>query len=356
MTRTWQLGTFGGVRDKRAARALDFETARIGGFRAVIDLLEELGHDPEPVLQTCGLMPDMLQDPEGVAPLSSVLKLFVAAARLTRLPHFGLLAGARNSLPTLGLFGHLALTAPDVRTGLEDLIGFLFIHDRFARLRFGVSDGTASLDYLFDYPQAPGAEHGVDFVVSAIAKMARGLCGDEWRPSWVRLPRRPPANPALWRDMFGSEVAFEAEFGSIEFPARWLARPLAGSNEQLRFYLIGLVRQAMQATGSEAERVRRIIRTQLVGGKPNADGAAALIGVHRRTLARRLAAEGLTFKRLTQELRFDLAREMLMKSNAPMARIADLLGYSDPTVFSRAFSRRFGRPPSRLRAAQHLER
>ena len=50
-----------------------------------------------------------------------------------------------------------------------------------------------------------------------------------------------------------------------------------------------------------------------------------------------------------------MAREMLMKSNAPMARIADLLGYSDQTVFSRAFSRRFGRPPSQVRSAQHAE-
>jgi AraC-like DNA-binding protein len=154
-----------------------------------------------------------------------------------------------------------------------------------------------------------------------------------------------------YREMFGTGVAF----GSIEFRARWLGRALPGSNESLRFYLLDLVRQAKQASDSEAERVRRIDRTQLVGGKPDVTRAAAMLGVHRRTLARRLSAESLSFKQLAQDLRFEMARDMLSKSNAPMARIAEMLGYSDQTVFSRAFSNRFGHPPSRLRAGQHVD-
>jgi AraC-like DNA-binding protein len=331
----------------------EFEMVRVGGFRSALELLAELGHDPEPVLRACGLSLETLRDPEGVAPLSNVLGLFVACVRTSRLPHFGLLAGARNGLPTLGLFGHLAQTAPDVRTGLEDLIGFLFVHDRFARARLRANAETAALDYIFDYRSADGADEGVDFVVAAVTKMVRGLCGEEWNPTLVRLPRRPPPNGLPYREMFRTGVNFGADYGSIEFPARWLDRPLPGSNESLRFYLLDLVRQARQASDSEAERVRRIIRTQLVGGRPNARRAAALMGVHRRTLARRLSAESLSFKQLTQDLRFEMAREMLSKSNAPMARIAELLGYSDQTVFSRAFSNRFGYPPSRLRAQQH---
>jgi AraC-like DNA-binding protein len=65
-----------------------------------------------------------------------------------------------------------------------------------------------------------------------------------------------------------------------------------------------------------------------------------------------LSAEGLTFKQLIRDLRFEMACDMLAKSNAPMAQIAEMLGYSDQTVFSRAFSRYFGHPPSHLRKTQ----
>jgi AraC-like DNA-binding protein len=109
---------------------------------------------------------------------------------------------------------------------------------------------------------------------------------------------------------------------------------------------------AQQSSDSEVERVRRIVRIQLFGGRPTAERAAAVLGIHRRTMARRLSDEGLTFKDLVRDLRFEMACDMLATSNAPMAQIAEMLGYSDQTVFSRAFSRHFGHPPSQLRKAQ----
>ena len=44
--------------------------------------------------------------------------------------------------------------------------------------------------------------------------------------------------------------------------------------------------------------------------------------------------EGLTFKELVRDLRFEMACDMLATSNAPLAQIAEMLGYSDQTVFS----------------------
>ena len=298
VTQTWQFGTLRSWQKGAAAKGLELEMVRIGGFRAVIEQLSEFGLDAEPISQACGLSLETLRDPEGVAPLSSVLRLFVSCAKSSRLPHFGLLAGSRNGLATLGLFGHLAQTAPDVRTELEDLIGFLFVHDQFARARLRAEGETAALDYIFDYQTVAGADIGIDFVIAAVTKMVRGLWGEEWNPNVVRLPRRPPVNSLPYREMFRTSVVFGADCGSIEFPARWLSRALPGSNKSLRFYLLDMVRQARQASDSEAERVRRIIRTQLVGGRPDATRAAALLGVHRRTRARRLSAESLSFKRL----------------------------------------------------------
>jgi AraC-like DNA-binding protein len=150
-------------------------------------------------------------------------------------------------------------------------------------------------------------------------------------------------------ETLGADVVFGSEIGAVEFPSRWLLRTLPGSNESLRAYFGGLIELAQQASGSESERVRRIVRAHLVGGRPTAERAAAALGVHRRTMARRLSDEGLTFKQLVRDLRFEMASDMLAKSNVPMAQIAEMLGYSDQTVFSRAFSRHFGRPPSHLR-------
>ncbi len=323
-------------------------------MRAAIDLLSDLGHDPGPVVRACGLSLDLFRDPENEAPLDAALQLLCACAKISNLAHFGLMAGARNGLSTLGLVGHLAQTAPNVGVAIADLIGFLNVHDRFARADLTTEGENAILRYIFDRPTSPGADHVYDGVLAALTKMLRSLCGDDWVPTRVTLPRRPPANAAPYFQLFKSEVLFGGDFGRVEFPARWLKRRLPGSNETLRRYLSELVRQVGQASGSEADRVRRIVRVQLVGGTPNADQAAAALGVHPRTLGRRLFAEGLTFRKLVQDLRFEMASDLLTKSNAPMARIAEMLGYSDQAVFSRAFSNRFGHPPSRLRAMKYI--
>jgi len=335
-----------------AGSGFDRATIRVAGLRAAVDLLRDLGHDPGPVVEASGLSLDLFRDPDGEAPLASALKLLVGGARTSGLPHFSLLAGARNGLPTLGVFGHLALTAPDVRTAIEDIFGFLSVHDRVAAARLTVEGDSAAVNFLFDFPGALGADQFTDGVMTAISRMLRGLCGEEWKPVRVRLPRRRPASAAPYVELFASDVIFGAEFGSIQFQGRWLRRTLTGSNGSLRAYLKDLVRQAEQSSGAEIERVRRIIRTQLVGGRPNAELAAAALGVHRRTLARRLSSEGFTFSRLVGDLRFEMATDLLAKSDAPMARIAEMLGYSDQAVFSRAFSNRFGSPPSQVRKAR----
>ena len=47
-----------------------------------------------------------------------------------------------------------------------------------------------------------------------------------------------------------------------------------------------------------------------------------------------------------------LATNLLSRSNAPLARIAEKVGYQTDTAFSRAFRREFGAPPAAWRRSQ----
>ena len=205
---------------------------------------------------------------------------------------------------------------------------------------------------VFNYPAVSAAELVTDITIAPVTRMLRALCGDDWVATRVSLPRTRLAHTQPFVDTLGADVVFGSEIGAIEFPSLWLTRMPPGANQSLRAYFGGLVRMAQQSSGSDVEKARRIVRIQLVGGRPTAESAAAALGIHRRTMARRLSAEGVTFKHLVRDLRFEMACDMLATTNEPMARIAEMLGYSDQTVFSRAFSRRFGRPPSHLRTIQ----
>src|SRR5271167_3721577 len=162
VTRLWRLVTLASMRPAGTSNHFDRATVRSAGLRAAIELLSELGHQPAPIVQASGLPLDFFRDPDSEMPLAAALKLLIGCAKASGLPHFSLLAGARNGLPTLGVFGHLALTAPDVRTAIEDIIGFLSVFDRVAAARLTIEGEIAAVNYLFDFPSASGAEHFCD--------------------------------------------------------------------------------------------------------------------------------------------------------------------------------------------------
>ena len=74
--------------------------------------------------------------------------------------------------------------------------------------------------------------------------------------------------------------------------------------------------------------------------------AAELFSMHPRTLNRRLADKGCTFRGLAEEVRYDLARQFLENTGMPISQIAAALGYAETSAFTRAFRRWSGFSPT----------
>jgi AraC-like DNA-binding protein len=75
------------------------------------------------------------------------------------------------------------------------------------------------------------------------------------------------------------------------------------------------------------------------------------LGASRRTLARRLASEGITFVDVLKDMRLDLAMQYLREPVLPISEIAWLLGYREVSAFSHAFKRWTGKTPRQVRAS-----
>jgi AraC-like DNA-binding protein len=79
-----------------------------------------------------------------------------------------------------------------------------------------------------------------------------------------------------------------------------------------------------------------------------------MLSMHRRTLNRRLAAIGTTFREVLDDVRFETARELLEYTNIALIEIATTLGYEDASAFSRSFRRWAGCAPSEWRASRAI--
>lgn len=105
---------------------------------------------------------------------------------------------------------------------------------------------------------------------------------------------------------------------------------------------------------SPAQRVRR-----LLSAHPSADWSMERLAHETATsiptLRRRLAAEGVTFRNLVQDVRMSHALAMLQNTDVPVLQIALAAGYASASRFSARFRARFGYLPTDIRG-QHRGR
>ena len=77
--------------------------------------------------------------------------------------------------------------------------------------------------------------------------------------------------------------------------------------------------------------------------------AAEALHISNRTLQRRLKSEGTSFMDLLQDTRLQLARKYLRQRSRSVVETSYLLGFSEPSTFSRAFKRWTGMAPAEFR-------
>jgi AraC-like DNA-binding protein len=112
----------------------------------------------------------------------------------------------------------------------------------------------------------------------------------------------------------------------------------------------------LPARGSETRdfdrRVRQIVAALLATGSPRVHLVAGSVRTSARTLQRRLQGAGLTYAGVVQQVRFEVASQMLCDPAHKIGDVARTLGYSDPSHFTRAFQRWTGQTPRDFRRRQ----
>jgi AraC-like DNA-binding protein len=103
--------------------------------------------------------------------------------------------------------------------------------------------------------------------------------------------------------------------------------------------------------GPLTEDLRRVLRSEVLRDTCSAAGIAGLFSMHRRTLTRHLHAEGLAFRQVADEIRFEIACELLTNTDMALGQVAAALKYSEQSAFTRAFRRWSGQTPSAWRSS-----
>src|SRR5205823_10929739 len=101
------------------------------------------------------------------------------------------------------------------------------------------------------------------------------------------------------------------------------------------------------------EQAKAILKQLLAGQRPAIQDLARELHLSTRTLQRRLTEQGISFQRVLDEARRELAHHYLLHSSRELNETAYLLGYEDANSFFRAFRQWEGTSPGQWRMLQN---
>lgn len=324
------------------------------------ELGAEHGLSAEQTVRGTGIDPASLRDP--TAEITAGQELGVVRNLLTDLAHvpgLGLVAGTRYHATSFGPLGFAMISSPTVSEALEVVTRWFDLSFSFSLLRRIDEEKVVTL--VLDDSLVPEDVRcfNTERDLSAIVTMIRPLL-----PSIpvvldsldIALPEPP------YRDRYEAIIKvvrtpprFGAPETALRVDASLLPLPLPQANRHIAEMCVAQCADLLQRRRARVG-VSGQVRKQLLrhGHATDQDAVARALSMSVRTLRRRLADEGTSYRELAAETVGMLAEELL-RTGMPVEKIAERLGYADASSFTHAFKSWKGLAPGRY-AREHAQR
>ena len=109
--------------------------------------------------------------------------------------------------------------------------------------------------------------------------------------------------------------------------------------------------EALAIRGGVSGRVLTFLAARLKGAVPPLSEVASALAMSERSIQRSLSEEQTSYRELVDEVRKNLAIEHLSRPGTSATDVSFLLGFSEPSAFTRAFRRWTGLAPTSFRGA-----
>jgi len=315
--------------------------------------IESYGIDPAPLFAAENIKVKLPIDPCVRLPYEQVDQLRAKAEKLCGDEAFGL-RSAMVYLPSqLGALGYAWQASLTLRKAFQRLERFVRVVNSKAKVL--IEDrGDCMVVTLKVNMDSKCAFARDDGALALITRMCRLVCGDHFRVQTVNFRHAAPRDIKPYFEYFGCQLNFDQEDNQLLVPLSLADETLAGANPELALLNDQVVRRRLARVDREdtVARVQAALIDLLPLGNISDDAVADALHVSVRTLHRKLAEEDNNFRTLLVEMRRDLAESYILDNSLTLTEISLLLGFSEPSSFSRAFKSWTGTAPSEVRQAR----
>jgi AraC-like DNA-binding protein len=269
-------------------------------------------------------------------------------------PGFGLVVGSQLTPNTFGPIGYLALSSPTVLRALRALRDFLPLRISFTHIEIETVGSDLCCRLKLTVPVShENRVHLTECFALVIKALIDAVTGGGLDGLRFSFSYAPPSYAAQYREALDAPVEFNQAQDAVWLPLSQVNIANVSSDTASYQKARDLCEELLQSTPRKqltlADRLRQLMLSQPAATVSEEKLAAAMF-TSKRTIARRLAAEGTSYRQVRDATLAELAARHLEETSLSTEAIAAILGYNDVANFRRACRRWFGVPPSVVRA------
>jgi AraC-like DNA-binding protein len=314
--------------------------------------LKKAGVEPEPLLKEAGLAHHQIADPDARLRVRDQINFLNLAASALHDDLLGFHLAQPIDLRELGLLYYALASSEMLSEALQRGARYSSIVNEGISLTY-VESAEVCITFEYVGVSRHRDRHQIEFCMVTLVRICRQLAGLRVVPTRVRFTHRRDVADSECFEFFGGDLEFGAATDEVAFAKSIRQMPIVSADPYLNKVLIAYCEEALSLRrkhgGAFRSSVENAIVPLLPHGKARAGEIARRLGMSRRTFARRLALEGLTFSEVLQALRSDLAERYLVDEDLSVSRIAWLLGFQEVSAFTHAFKRWSGKTPREAR-------
>ncbi len=320
---------------------------------------QDTGLDLEPLLLKSGISRSELERAGTRLPVEK-------AARLLNYCRLALQDETHGKLDRpvdLGSFRLTALATVHLRTlgrALQRFLEHVNVRKNSIRLELHITGRSANVEIT----QLPGQKIAdcsmTDMHLTVAHRFIGWLCGDYVPLDQIKLGFPPPD----YRDehhylYYGAPVLYNQSKSSMGFSADYLNNPIIQNEASVENY----VRRApldvflpQDLSGELTRAVRKQVHASLTKDRslPTLEHLASLLDFAPQTLRRRLHEERTSYHDIKLQVRRDIAVHHLSHDHSSIENIAEKVGYTEASAFTRAFKEWTGLSPLEFRRALEI--
>lgn len=316
------------------------------------ELIRQLGGKPATICRRAGVSLEALRDPDIPLQGRAGYDFLEIAAHDTRCRTFGLRLGSQAPLASvIGPLYVLLRNAQTIGQMFEDLAANFDIYTGIATMTSEHVEGGVLLTWSSTAGFAESEVQMAEYALAVLCTEIRRQTGSNWQSPSVEFRHAAPANLADHHRQYGRNLGFDRDRNAVFLEKAVATRAPGTAAPRSRRLVTALLRRDEDVIDpSMGVRVESIVRSLLPFAPCTVTDVARALGIPVRTLQHHLNLGGQSFTDIKDQVRADLAIKYLRHSRLGLAEISGILGYSEPSAFSRSFRRWHGTTPRGVRS------